>query len=145
VYVVNYSNAGSSYVVWNGTNRYLTSGAEFILGTIRDGGTIDTAREKMNAWPEWMKVAEGLQAPGANRYDVWTFEPYDMTKPPAVVRGGLRREDIARYFPPGDAVLLEDALAAIDNGAPHYSFTDITGHFSQIRPAAPAAHMEGPE
>jgi hypothetical protein len=63
VYVVNYGNAGSAYVVWNGANHYLSPGAELILETIRDGGTLQAAREKMAAWPEWMKVAEGLQAP----------------------------------------------------------------------------------
>jgi hypothetical protein len=136
VYVVNYGNAGSAYVIWNKTRHYLSPGAELICETIRDGGTLQAAREKMNAWPEWMKVSEGLQAPGVTRYDVWTFEPHG-SKPPAAVLGGLRREDLARYFPPGDVAALDTALAAIDAGAPHYSFTDVTGHYSQIRPAAP--------
>lgn len=136
VYVVNYGNAGSTYVVWNGANHYLSPGAELILETIRDGGTLETARALMDEWPEWMKVAEGLQAPAVTRYDVWTFEPHGA-KPPAVISGGLARHEIANFFPPGDVAALETGLAAIDAGAAHYSFTDVTGHYSQIRPAAP--------
>lgn len=137
VYVANYGNSGSTYVVWNGTNHYLSPGVELILETIRDGGTLDTAREKMAAWPEWMKVAEGLQVPRPGRYDVWTFERRAGAKPPAVIVGGLARHEIANFFPPGELQALDTALAAIDAGAAHYSFTDVTGHYSQIRPAAP--------
>jgi hypothetical protein len=146
VYVVNYGNAGSAgsaYVRWNGANHYLSPGAELICETIRDGGTLQGARDLMAAWPEWMKVAEGLQAPGPARYEVWTFEPHGA-KPPAAVAAGLARHDLARYFPPGDVAGLDAALAALDGGAAHYSFTDVTGHYSQIRPAA-APKPEGPE
>lgn len=137
VYVVNYGNAGSAYVLVGGKMHFLSPGAELILETIRDGGTLETAREKMAGWPEWMKVAEGLQVPRPGRYDVWTFEHRAGAKPPAVIVGGLARHEIANFFPPGDVDALDTALAAVDAGAAHYSFTDVTGHYSQIRPAAP--------
>jgi hypothetical protein len=60
VYVVNYGNAGSTYVLVHGTNHYLSPGAELILETIRDGGTLEGARALMAEWPEWMKDAEKL-------------------------------------------------------------------------------------
>lgn len=60
VYVVNYGNSGSAYVVLNKTNHYLSGGVEAILETVRDGGTYADAMAKLNEWPDWLKHEEGL-------------------------------------------------------------------------------------
>jgi hypothetical protein len=60
VYVVNYGNVGSTYVLVGGVNHYLSSGVELILETVRDGGTLETALDAMQAWPVWMRESEGL-------------------------------------------------------------------------------------
>lgn len=61
VYVVNYGNTGSAYVTRGGVDYYLSPGAELILETIRDGGTLESARAAMAVWPEWMQESEHLQ------------------------------------------------------------------------------------
>lgn len=60
VYVVNYGNAGSAYVLIGRVSHYLSPGVEFILETVRDGGTFSDAMAKMSEWPVWMKESEGL-------------------------------------------------------------------------------------
>lgn len=55
VYVVNYGNAGSSYVLIKGKAHYLAPSAELVLETIRDGGTYADAVSKLADWPAWMK------------------------------------------------------------------------------------------
>ena len=69
VYVVNYGNAGSAYVNISGVNHYLSPGAELIIETIRDGGTLDGARELMAGWPDWMKESEKLDTTPAGTAD----------------------------------------------------------------------------
>lgn len=92
VYVVNYGNAGSTFVRWGGVNRYLSPGAELILETVRDGGTLEAARAVMAGWPEWMQESEHLQvtpvppAPAPvvpaitpdTRYTVQTYYPVQV-------------------------------------------------------------------
>lgn len=60
VYVVNYGNAGSAYVVLKGQDYYLSTGVESLLGTLREGGTFADAMAKLQEWPQWMKESEGL-------------------------------------------------------------------------------------
>jgi hypothetical protein len=63
VYVVNYGNAGSAYVIRGGVSHYLSPGVKLILETIRDGGTLKTALEVITMWPQWMQDGEHLTAP----------------------------------------------------------------------------------
>jgi hypothetical protein len=72
VYVVNYGNSGSAYVTRGGVDYYLSPGAELIVETIRDGGTLDTALAAMAAWPDWMKDAEKLEVPRRKCFHVTT-------------------------------------------------------------------------
>ena len=65
VYVAQYGNSGSAYVLIGGESHYLSPGVELILETVRDGGTFEAALELMSAWPEWMKAAEKLPVPEA--------------------------------------------------------------------------------
>lgn len=134
VYVVNYGNAGSSYVSVKGKMHFLSPGAELIIETIRDGGTIDDARRAMDQWPEWMKTGERLSDPGAARYEVWTFEPHG-SKPPAYVLGGLTRADLSRHMSRED---LDAGMATLQYAA-YFSFRDTTGRYCQIRRANPPA------
>ena len=60
VYVMNYGNAGSSYVIRNGKEHFLSPGAELIVETVRDGGTAADALAQLQAWPDWMAMEEGL-------------------------------------------------------------------------------------
>jgi len=60
VYVAQYGNSGSAYVVIQGVDNYLSPGVELILETVRDGGTLEGALELMSAWPAWMRAGEHL-------------------------------------------------------------------------------------
>jgi len=60
VYVMNYGNAGSSYVVINGKEHFLSPGAELIVETVRDGGTAQDAIQQLQAWPDIFRMEEGL-------------------------------------------------------------------------------------
>jgi hypothetical protein len=60
VYVVNYGNSGSTYVIRGGVSHYLSPGVNLILETIRDGGTLEGALESMAQWPDWMKDGEHI-------------------------------------------------------------------------------------
>jgi hypothetical protein len=60
VYVVNYGNSGSSYVIREGRNHYLSPGAELIVETVRDGGTAADAISQLQEWPDWMRSGEGM-------------------------------------------------------------------------------------
>lgn len=62
VYVMNYGNAGSSYMLIGGTVHFLSPGVELIVETVRDGSTVSAAMEAMAAWPEWMREGEKLTA-----------------------------------------------------------------------------------
>lgn len=59
VYMAQYGNSGSAYVVIKGKDYYLAGSAEFILETIRDGGSYADAMAKLADWPAWMKESEG--------------------------------------------------------------------------------------
>jgi len=89
VYVVNYGNAGSAYVTRGGVDYYLSPGAELILETIRDGGTVEAARLKMAEWPEWMLEGEHLKPAPATRYVIAVFEPYMMGQGPRANKSEL--------------------------------------------------------
>jgi len=58
VYVMNYGNSGSAYVVLKGKDYFLAGSAEFVLETIRDGGSYADAVSKLADWPAWMKESE---------------------------------------------------------------------------------------
>ena len=58
VYVANYGNAGSAYVTIKGQDHWLAGSAEFVLETLRDGGTYADAMAKLSDWPAWMKESE---------------------------------------------------------------------------------------
>lgn len=60
VYVAQYGNAGSAYVLIGGVSHYLSPGAELILETIRDGGTLQGALAAMANWPDYARDAEDL-------------------------------------------------------------------------------------
>ena len=61
VYVAQYGNSGSAYVIIKGQDHYLSGSAELVLETIRDGGTYADAIAKLtamhNTYP-WMKETE---------------------------------------------------------------------------------------
>lgn len=61
VYVVNYGNSGSSYVAIKGKRYFLAGSAEFVLETLRDGGTYADAMGRLANWPAWMKESEGME------------------------------------------------------------------------------------
>lgn len=58
VYAASYGNSASLYVVIKGKDHYLAGSAEFVLETIRDGGTFADAMAKLQDWPAWMKESE---------------------------------------------------------------------------------------
>jgi hypothetical protein len=60
VYVMNYGNAGSTYVLIGGVVHFLSPGAELIVEKVRDGGTVGDAKAGIMTWPEWMQKSEGL-------------------------------------------------------------------------------------
>ena len=59
VYVANYGNAGSAYVVLHGEKHWLAPSAELVLETVRDGGTFADAIAKLQSWPDGMKNESG--------------------------------------------------------------------------------------
>ena len=61
VYVMNYGNAGSAYVLIKGETHFLSGSAELLLETIRDGGTYADAVAKLGEWPEWMHESEASE------------------------------------------------------------------------------------
>lgn len=60
VYVAQYGNSGSAYVVLNKTDHYLSGGSQFILESMRDGSSFTKALETMRSWPDWLQHEEDL-------------------------------------------------------------------------------------
>ena len=58
VYMAQYGNSGSAYVVLRGQDYYLAGSAEVVLETISSGGTHADAVAKLADWPAWMKEHE---------------------------------------------------------------------------------------
>jgi len=66
VYVANYGNSGSLYVLISEQRHYLSGSAELVLETLRDGGSFEDAKAKLGGWPDWMKEAEASEAADRN-------------------------------------------------------------------------------
>lgn len=60
VYVVNYGNSGSTYVLIRGVRHYLSTWSEHLIDTVSNGGTIAEAVTTIKGYPAWMSEAEGL-------------------------------------------------------------------------------------
>lgn len=60
VYMAQYGNAGSAYVVLDKADWYLSGGVEFLLESIANGDSYMTARAMLEQWPDWLKHEEGL-------------------------------------------------------------------------------------
>jgi hypothetical protein len=61
VYIAQYGNSGSAYVVIGGQDHYLAGSAEFVLETIGQGGTYAEAVASLTAMHNvhpWMKESE---------------------------------------------------------------------------------------
>jgi hypothetical protein len=82
VYVVNYGNSGSTYVVLKGQDHYLSSGVESILETVRDGGTHAEALQKLQEWPQWMQELEGFkpEAPAPSDPSQYDYRASELSK-----------------------------------------------------------------
>jgi hypothetical protein len=134
VYVINYGNAGSSYVLQGGARHYLTPGVELILETIRDGGTLEDARAKMTEWPEWMRAAEGLPVEDVHMPlagDILEHDGREILVQFAEAAPGGAYRVRGRYVAPDDSI---DELADITfTPAPAAPAEDIPARLEQLR------------
>jgi hypothetical protein len=146
VYVVNYGNAGSTYVSIGGKNHYLSPGAELILETIRDGGTLEAARLKMAEWPEWMKDGEHLHTAPKPLHTALQPGTYSLT---TIGRDGRPTGQLVTDWSGVAAHLERDGVsttaAVIEAATLHtgyYSHTTRNGEYVQIRAALDTSTTE---
>ena len=139
VYVSGYGNATASYVRRGGVDRYLSPGAELILETVRDGGTLEDARAAMESWPDWMRESEHLHTAPKPLHTALEPGTYSLT---TIGRDGRPTGQLVTDWSGVRAHLERDGVTTtpdvIQGATAHtgyYSHTTRAGEYVQIRAA----------